>query len=35
MKGTLETMNGRICAEATGLFVVPKGFKPGEIREGF
>ncbi|KAI9721190.1 MAG: hypothetical protein M1812_002351 [Candelaria pacifica] len=35
VKGTLETIHGRVCVEATGLFVVPKGFKPGEIREGF
>ncbi|KAI9701211.1 MAG: hypothetical protein M1836_001880 [Candelina mexicana] len=35
IKGRLETIHGRLCVEATGLFVVPKGFKPGEIREGF
>ncbi|KAI9670895.1 MAG: hypothetical protein M1817_003780 [Caeruleum heppii] len=34
-RGTLETMDGRVCVEATGLFVVPKGFKLGEIRDGF
>lgn len=35
IKGRLETLDGKVCVEATGLFVVPKGLKLGEIKEGF
>lgn len=35
VKGTLEDLEGRVCVEAKGLFVVPKGVKLGEISEGF
>jgi len=33
--GRLETLDGKVCVEAKGLFVVPKGFKPGEIDDRF
>lgn len=39
MKGTIETLDGGLCVEASGLFVVPKRLPPGlslgEIKEGF
>ncbi|KAI9817556.1 MAG: hypothetical protein M1827_001168 [Pycnora praestabilis] len=35
IRGSLKTMDGRVCVEATGLFVTPKGFKPREILDGF
>jgi hypothetical protein len=33
--GRLETVDGKICVEASGLFVVPKKVKLREIAEGF
>ena len=35
VRGTLEDMEGRVCVEAKGLFVVPKGVELGEIGEGW
>ena len=35
IKGRLETLDGKLCVEATGLFVVPKGLKLPEMKEGF
>jgi len=33
--GRLETLDGRVCVEAKGLFVVPKKFRTREIKERF
>ena len=33
--GRLETMDGRVCVEAKGLFVVPKGMKLNSVGENF
>ncbi|KAI9876883.1 MAG: hypothetical protein M1830_005387 [Pleopsidium flavum] len=35
VKGTLEDLEGRVCVEGKGLFVVPKGVELGEVEEGF
>lgn len=32
---TLETLDGKVCVEATALYVSPKGFEVKEIYEGF
>jgi acyl-coenzyme A thioesterase PaaI-like protein len=33
--GRLETMDGRVCVEAKGLFVVPKGMKLNSVGENY
>jgi len=35
VEGRLETLEGVVCVDAKGLFVVPKGLKTGRIEEGF
>ncbi|KAI9809264.1 MAG: hypothetical protein M1825_002555 [Sarcosagium campestre] len=35
VRGTLETLDGRVCVQAKGLFVTPKGFALGKIDPGF
>lgn len=35
IRGSLETLDGKVCVEARGLFVVPKGMKLSEVTEGF
>jgi acyl-coenzyme A thioesterase PaaI-like protein len=35
VEGRLETIDGRVCVEGRGLFVVPKGYKTREITGGF
>ncbi|KAI9642061.1 hypothetical protein NHQ30_009932 [Ciborinia camelliae] len=35
VEGRLETLEGRVCVEAKGLFVAPKGYKTRVITEGF
>lgn len=35
VKGSVEDLEGRVCVEARGLFVVPKGVQLGEVGEGF
>lgn len=35
VRGTLEDLEGRVCVEGKGLFVVPKGVQLEKIGEGF
>ncbi|PQE32917.1 thioesterase family protein [Rutstroemia sp. NJR-2017a WRK4] len=35
VEGRLETLEGRVCVEGKGLFVVPKGYQTREITGGF
>ncbi len=35
VRGTLEDLDGRVCVEARGLFVVPRGLKVGVVDDGF
>lgn len=35
IRGTLESLDGQVCVEARGLFVVPKGMKLRGVMDGF
>ena len=35
VRGRLENLNGKLCIEAEGLFVVPKGYQLEELSDDF